>query len=220
MSSSLWVSAKFNIWTTVVEGISFRASAVLSIGAATLADIYEPHERGTMMGVYYAAPLLGPSLGPLAGGILTQLFNWRATFWFLVIFGAVSLLSFVAFKDTFRRARSLSYQAALRKMQAHVAAKVLADAEKSQATSVSNRAPETAKPTIDEKSVAEKDLEGQGLDVQRIMASHGAPANVQEIRLTIKDVNPIAPLVLILKRKNNVVILCASGEHNLQCSFG
>ena len=51
----------------------YSASAVLSIGAATLADIFEPRERGTMMGIYYAAPLLGPSLGPIAGGILTQL---------------------------------------------------------------------------------------------------------------------------------------------------
>lgn len=29
------------------------SAAVISIGAATLADIYEPHERGTMMGIYY-----------------------------------------------------------------------------------------------------------------------------------------------------------------------
>ncbi|CAG8726678.1 10181_t:CDS:2, partial [Acaulospora colombiana] len=35
------------------------SAAVLAIGAGTLA------ERGTMMGIYYAAPLLGPSLGPL-----------------------------------------------------------------------------------------------------------------------------------------------------------
>lgn len=30
-----------------------RTAAVVSIGAATLADIFEPHERGTMMGIYY-----------------------------------------------------------------------------------------------------------------------------------------------------------------------
>ena len=36
-------------------------AAVISIGAATLADIYEPHERGTMMGIYYwCAPSLSP----------------------------------------------------------------------------------------------------------------------------------------------------------------
>jgi hypothetical protein len=35
-----------------------RSSAVLGIGAASLADIFEPHERGTKLGVYYIAPLL------------------------------------------------------------------------------------------------------------------------------------------------------------------
>lgn len=29
------------------------SSAVMSLGAATLADIYDPAERGTMMGIYY-----------------------------------------------------------------------------------------------------------------------------------------------------------------------
>ncbi len=45
-----------------------RGAAVLTIGAGTLADMYEPHERGTVLGIYYAAPLLGPSLGPIIGG--------------------------------------------------------------------------------------------------------------------------------------------------------
>ncbi|OJA19748.1 hypothetical protein AZE42_11228, partial [Rhizopogon vesiculosus] len=63
------------------------SSAIFAIGAGTLADIYEPHQRGTMMGVYYSAPLLGPSLGPIIGGALTQGLSWRAIFWFLVIWG-------------------------------------------------------------------------------------------------------------------------------------
>lgn len=33
-------------------------SAVLNVGAGTLADMYEPSERGTKMGIFYAAPLL------------------------------------------------------------------------------------------------------------------------------------------------------------------
>lgn len=53
----------------------YSGSAVVTIGAATLADVYEPHQRGTMMGIFYAAPLLGLSMGPLLGGVLTQLFN-------------------------------------------------------------------------------------------------------------------------------------------------
>jgi MFS family permease len=44
------------------------SAAVMTIGAGTLADIYDPKERGSMLGVYYAAPLLGPAIGPILGG--------------------------------------------------------------------------------------------------------------------------------------------------------
>ena len=92
------------------------SSAVMAIAAATLADIYEPHERGAKMGIYYAAPLLGTSIGPFLGGIFAQALGWRAVFWFAVISGtAVLLCLFFFFKDSFRKERSLSYQNLLRK---------------------------------------------------------------------------------------------------------
>lgn len=62
------------------------SSSVGTVGAGTLADMYDPHvgvpptivlvlfatvtdytysqERGQMMGIYYASPLLGPAIGP------------------------------------------------------------------------------------------------------------------------------------------------------------
>ena len=46
-----------------------------------------------MVGIYYAAPLPGPAIGPLMGDFVTQLISWRATFYFLVIFGWLSLIS-------------------------------------------------------------------------------------------------------------------------------
>lgn len=45
---------------------SVGSSAVLALGAGTLADIYDNHERGQKLGLYYALPLLGPSLGDFA----------------------------------------------------------------------------------------------------------------------------------------------------------
>ena len=113
-----------------------RSSAVIALGAATLADIYEPAQRGTMMGIYYSAPLLGPSLGPILGGALTQAFSWRATFWFLAIFVGLCFLSFIPFRDTFRRERSLTYQAALRRRRALLSAKGSAASSVSQLTAV------------------------------------------------------------------------------------
>lgn len=63
-------------------------------------------------GIYYAAPLLGPSLGPLIGGAVTNAWGWRATFVLLAILGGISLCSFFFFTETFRRERCLTYQAA------------------------------------------------------------------------------------------------------------
>ncbi|KAE9402297.1 MFS general substrate transporter [Gymnopus androsaceus JB14] len=91
------------------------SSAVVSIGAATLADIFDPVERGTKMGIYYIAPLLGPSLGSILGGGLTTAFTWRGPFYFLAIMGGIVFMSFLLlFKDTFRLERSITYQNVLK----------------------------------------------------------------------------------------------------------
>ncbi|KAF8995665.1 major facilitator superfamily domain-containing protein, partial [Cyathus striatus] len=87
------------------------SSAVSSLGSATLADIFDPVERGSKMGIYYTAPLLGPALGPVFGGILTSALGWRSIYWFLSILGGISVFAFVLlFRDTFRKERSLVYR--------------------------------------------------------------------------------------------------------------
>ncbi|KIJ69623.1 hypothetical protein HYDPIDRAFT_106262 [Hydnomerulius pinastri MD-312] len=173
------------------------SSAVMAIAAATLADIYEPHERGTKMGVYYAAPLLGNSMGPLLGGVLAQAFGWRAVFWFAVICGGVVLISlFFLFKDTFRKERSLMYQNVLRTRLKE------RGSQKSRTPSqVDVGVPGTATPS--EKTAAEHDLEtGQ--------VTPGA-VDINDLTLSFTDVNPLPPLRLVLKRWNNNAILLASG---------
>ena len=190
---------------------------MLTIGAATLADIYEPHERGTMMGIYYAAPLLGPSMGPLLGGILTQLFNWRATFWFLAIFGGVSLASFVLFRDTFRRERSLTYQAALIRMQTTKRKKSTADntpvLSRTATLDVSKYQDQKVDKSEQEViSLEKKDVESQTITRSAVAETTG-PQNIQDITLSLREVNPIAPLLFILRRKNNLTILSASGAY-------
>jgi len=46
------------------------SSAVLSVGAGSLADMYEVKERGRKLGLYYGMPMMGPAVGPLIGGAL------------------------------------------------------------------------------------------------------------------------------------------------------
>ncbi|KAJ8597216.1 MFS general substrate transporter [Rhizopogon salebrosus TDB-379] len=171
----------------MLQGAGY-SSAVISVGAATLADIYEPHQRGTMMGIYYSAPLLGPSLGPIVGGALTQAFEWRAIFWFLVILGGVSVVAFLCFfKDTFRKERSVTYQNVLR---GRVREQLVSE------------------PKDELQEISEKDVEAQRTVI---------PASaIKEVKLSITDVNPFPPYISILRRKNNLAILVASG---LQFAF-
>ncbi|KAG1818699.1 major facilitator superfamily domain-containing protein [Suillus subaureus] len=166
--------------------------AVISISAATLADIYEPHERGTMMGIFYAAPLLGPALGPILGGSLSQAFNWRASFYFLLICGGVIFLSFlILFKDTYRRERSLTYRCALQRL--HTSKEPVQSSRKDQ-TSVKD---------------TEKQLQLLNVPVDKSVVT--STLGLDDVRLSIKDINPFPSYFRILSRKNNVLILTANG---------
>ncbi|KAG0699911.1 vacuolar DHA amino acid exporter [Suillus ampliporus] len=184
----------------IVQGAG--SSAVFAIGAATLADIYEPHQRGTMMGIYYSAPLIGPSLGPIFGGVLTQALDWRAVFWFLVIWGGIMFLTFFfLFKDTFRKERSMTYQNVLKRR--------LREQHSSEAKDESYKISEKESEVDEENKTSSKDIEAQRTVI---------PASaIEKVQLSITDVNPFHPYLSIVSRKNNLVILIASG---LTFAFG
>ncbi|KAI1109291.1 major facilitator superfamily domain-containing protein [Nemania sp. NC0429] len=80
---------------TIGQLIVFRilaggaAASVQAVGAGTIADIWEPRERGRAMGIFYLGPLTGPLLAPIIGGALTAGFGWRSTMYFLAVYGAV-----------------------------------------------------------------------------------------------------------------------------------
>ncbi|RDX46518.1 vacuolar DHA amino acid exporter [Lentinus brumalis] len=202
------------------------SSAVTALGAATLSDIYEPEQRGTMMGIYYSAPLLGPSLGPLLGGVLTESVSWRATFWFLAVFIGICFLPFIPFKDTFRRERSLTYQAALKRRRAYLSAKASETSSISQVTAASRVVSPTPAGEVipdptsaqsqskDEVQVVElsydQDLEKQQVQHSaRVAEPEAAP--MEDIKLSLADVNPAKPIIHVLRRMNNLVILVTSG---------
>ncbi|KAK3989282.1 hypothetical protein QBC44DRAFT_87936 [Cladorrhinum sp. PSN332] len=68
------------------------SASVQAVGAGTIADIWEPAERGKAMGIFYLGPLIGPLCSPIIGGALSLAFGWRSTMWFLSIYGGVMLL--------------------------------------------------------------------------------------------------------------------------------
>lgn len=113
------------------------------------------------------------------------------------------------FKDTFRRERSLTYQSVVRRIRRDRLKN--ASAYSSQGTLTTHalnadleKAPPPAALPLD------KDL---GETADRVAA---IPA-MDEIKVSLKDVNPITPLWQILRRMNNLVILSGSG---LTFAFG
>lgn len=82
------------------------SASVQAVGAGSIADIWEVHERGRAIGLFYLGPLCGPLLSPIIGGLLAQNLGWRSIQWFLVIFGVVILLFLTFFLPETLRART------------------------------------------------------------------------------------------------------------------
>lgn len=189
------------ISTRILQALG--TSVASAIGAGTLADIYEPRERGTKIGIYFSVPLIGPAVGPIFGGILTDAFNWRATFWFLVILGGFMWLCFLLlFKDTFRRERSLTYQLAMKR------ARVAAEKRKAELQIPANmsRAVHTTDNTLQEpseKSQVQKPyvevVESAAEPSVASDANASRSTEVDDVKLRLADVNPLHPILSILR---------------------
>lgn len=137
------------------------------------------------------APLLGPSLGPIFGGVMTSVWNWRAIFWFLALVSGSSLLAFLLFfQDTFRPERSLTYQ--------HVLKQRMNSADRAWLA-------KTAEGTTFASDVEKAGTNASARDQPKALT-------IPPIKLSITDVNPIRPLWKTLKRFNNIIILFASGR--------
>lgn len=77
----------------VMRMLSGGASAsVQAVGAGTIADLWEPQERGRAMGIFYLGPLCGPLFAPIVGGLLAERWGWRSTMWFLAAYGALTVI--------------------------------------------------------------------------------------------------------------------------------
>ncbi|MCJ1393860.1 hypothetical protein MMC18_006736 [Xylographa bjoerkii] len=68
-------------------------SAPLALGGGVLSDAWSADERGAAISIYSLAPLLGPAVGPIAGGFITQNTTWRWAFWATSIADALIQLS-------------------------------------------------------------------------------------------------------------------------------
>jgi MFS transporter, DHA2 family, multidrug resistance protein len=82
---------------SLVEIVAFRllqgffGAALVPIAQSILLDIYTPEERGSAMALFGVSVMVGPVLGPVIGGWLTDQFSWRWVFYINVPIGALAL---------------------------------------------------------------------------------------------------------------------------------
>ncbi|KAI3317786.1 MFS general substrate transporter [Xylariaceae sp. AK1471] len=83
-----------------IDGIAF--SAPITIIGGTLADLWKAEERGIPMAAFSAAPFIGPAIGPLAGGFLSDAAGWRWLYWLhFILAGIVWLLITFTVPETY-----------------------------------------------------------------------------------------------------------------------
>ncbi|GAA5843409.1 hypothetical protein JCM3766R1_002943 [Sporobolomyces carnicolor] len=192
------------------------SSAVLALGAGSLADIYDTHERGTKLGVFYSVPLVGPALGPILGGALTSGSDWRSTFYFLLGYGALCFVLMIFMPNTFRKERSLAWRKAMERARQHdreERAKAKASLPKSldppDSSRGNNREPMT-------RFAAEAGLEARRDDAPpfpNLGKIHTGTIRSGDIKVKIhlRDINPFSATFSILMSPANVLVLLYSG---------
>lgn len=82
-------SVEMLIVSRVIQGLAMSMSNVTSV--AILTSVFPPQKRGRAMGIYVSAVYIGLSIGPFAGGILTQQIGWRSLFFAVAVFSGISV---------------------------------------------------------------------------------------------------------------------------------
>ncbi|GAA5968622.1 hypothetical protein JCM11641_007702 [Rhodosporidiobolus odoratus] len=197
---------------------SLGSSAVLSLGAGTLADIYDTHERGTKLGIYYACPLLGPAAGPIIGGGLTSGGSWRVTFYFLAGYGAICLALMFWLPDTFRKERSLAWRKAYDRAKQHQreelakarAALPKADEKGSLAGGPAGTSFAQVLPTPSRQQLEEGGVPGFA-PLRKIKTALSAKSGDVKVKISLRDLNPLAVSGDVIKQPTNFLTLLYSG---------
>ncbi|KAG1737898.1 major facilitator superfamily domain-containing protein [Suillus paluster] len=80
---------------------AFGCAGGISVGAAVIGDIYRVEQRGTALGIFFGASLLGVALSPIIGGTAAHYWSWRNLHYSLGLWGIIEMvLIYVSFPET------------------------------------------------------------------------------------------------------------------------
>ena len=63
----------------------FVGVAAIAIGPGSIADMMRREERGRAVSIWAVGTILGPMIGPIIGGYVTEVLGWRWMFWIIAI---------------------------------------------------------------------------------------------------------------------------------------
>jgi DHA2 family multidrug resistance protein len=96
-------SALCGLAQNLFEIVAFRVlqgafgAPLIPLAQAVLFDINPPHKQGQAMAVWGMASMLGPIMGPVLGGYLTDHLSWRWVFYINLPFGIASFVGITLF---------------------------------------------------------------------------------------------------------------------------
>lgn len=102
-----------NIQTMVIARFfqGLAGSAFLSVSGGTVGDLFTRDKFQLPMAIFALSPFIGPSTGPLVGGLINTFTSWRWTHYFLIICAGVLLVCVVVLvPETYRRSPPFSFE--------------------------------------------------------------------------------------------------------------
>lgn len=73
------------------------SSGTIALANGVVGDMITSAERGSYIAFASVSSVLGPTLSPILGGLISQYWNWHGIFWFLLAFGGVFFIPLLLF---------------------------------------------------------------------------------------------------------------------------
>ncbi|KAK5993666.1 Efflux pump vrtL [Cladobotryum mycophilum] len=78
------------------------ASVGITLTGPVMADMYSKEQRGKSLSIATFVPYLGPALGPIVGGLITEKLQWHWLFWILSVFaGLITFIGLIFVQETY-----------------------------------------------------------------------------------------------------------------------
>ena len=91
--SSLFCAVSSSITWLIISRVfqAIGSSMLFGTGMAIITSVFPKEERGKAMGIIVSSVYVGLSIGPFAGGLMTEYLGWRSIFYAIVPMGIVAI---------------------------------------------------------------------------------------------------------------------------------